>query len=438
MSGSDGRRSRALDLAALIAVFVLVHVLLGIAGLIPGLTGPTGVPVPFGDVIGAYRFWVDYWHRTGQLVGIDTPWVYPLLALVPMLAVSVAGDAAYGPVWVVLVTVLDVGALVLVARRSRQSRLVVGAVHRLPRPGRDRADRRVALPIAIAGVLAIGSRPLLASVLLSVATWVKVWPAAMIAALLVAGRRTAAVITGVAFTSAVVIGGAVALGAGRNVFSFVTEQTGRGLQVEAPVTGLWLIDVLARVPGATVYYDRDILTFQVTGYGVAATASVMTAVLAGGVLLVLGLALLARLRGGRDEDVVALTAFGLVAAFLALNKVGSPQYLTWFVAPVLLGLATTRRFRFPAVVVPIMAVLTQLVYPWGYSLVHQRGADRRRGARAAQPARGRAARLDDRRAAAHPCGRAAGYAGAAGAPARPRADLTVDSARPPASAPTTR
>ena len=33
------------------------------------------------------------------------------------------------------------------------------------------------------------------------------------------------------------IGCAVALGAGRTVFSFVTEQTGRGLQVEAPVTG---------------------------------------------------------------------------------------------------------------------------------------------------------------------------------------------------------
>ena len=369
MSGSDGRRSRALDLAALIAVFVLVHVLLGIAGLIPGLTGPTGVPVPFGDVIGAYRFWVDSWHRTGQLVGIDTPWVYPVLALVPMLAVSVAGDAAYGPVWVVLVTLLDVGALVLVARRSR--RLAWWWVLFTACLGPIAIGRidAVALPIAIAGVLMIGSRPLLASVLLSVATWVKVWPAAVIAALLVAGRRTAAVVTGVAFTSAVVIGGAVALGAGRNVFSFVTAQTGRGLQVEAPVTGLWLIDVLARVPGATVYYDRDLLTFQVTGYGVAATASVMTAVLAIGVLVVLGLALLARLRGGRDEDVVALTALGLVAAFLALNKVGSPQYLTWLVAPVLLGLATTGRFRFPAVVVPIMAVLTQLVYPWGYTLV---------------------------------------------------------------------
>ena len=168
------------------------------SGSIPGLTGPQGVPVPFGDVIGAYRFWIDYWHQTGQLVGIDTPWVYPLLALVPMLAVSVAGDAAYGPAWVVLVTVLDIGALVLVARRSRKLAWWWVLFTACLGPVAIGRIDGVALPIAIAGVLAIGARPLLASVLLSVATWVKVWPAAIIAALLVAGRRTAAVITGVA------------------------------------------------------------------------------------------------------------------------------------------------------------------------------------------------------------------------------------------------
>jgi hypothetical protein len=65
--------------------------------------------------------------------------------------------------------------------------------------------------------------------------------------------------------------------------------------------------------------------------------------------------------------VLALTAFGVVAALLALNKVGSPQYVTWYVAPVLLGLlADARRFLLPAVVVPVLAALTQAVYPWFY------------------------------------------------------------------------
>ncbi|HEV7624074.1 MAG TPA: glycosyltransferase 87 family protein [Amnibacterium sp.] len=369
MRGSTGTVRRLPGIPVLVGVFVLVHVLLGLVGLVPGLVGPFGDPTPFGDVTGVYRFWIDSWHQQGQLVGIGTPWVYPLLALVPILAASVAGDGAYALLWVLLVSLLDAGALVLLIRRDlRLAWWWVVFTACLGPVAIGRIDA-VALPVAIAGVLVLATRPTLAAVLLSIATWIKVWPAALLAAMLVAGRRAAAVITGVAFTTAVVVGIGVALGAGRNVFSFIGTQTGRGLQIEAPVTGLWLIDVVLGVPGASIYYDHDILTFQVTGRGVAATSHAMTAVLAIGVLAVVGLAIVARLRGARDDEVLALTALGLVSAFVALNKVGSPQYLTWYVAPVLLGLATTRRFRVPAVLVLVMAVLTQAVYPWLYVLV---------------------------------------------------------------------
>jgi hypothetical protein len=353
----------------LVGAFILVHVLLSLVGLVPGLAGAFGDPTPFGDVTGVYRFWIDSWHQQGRLVGIDLPWVYPLLALVPMLLASVAGDAPYALVWALLVTVLDAGALVLLMRRDlRLAWWWVAFTACLGPVAIGRIDG-VALPIAIAGVLVLARHPTLAAVLLAIATWIKVWPAAVLAAMLLAGRRVAATITGVALTSAAVIGVAVALGAGRNVFSFVATQTGRGLQIEAPVTGLWLIDVVLGVPGASIYYDHDILTFQVTGDGVAATSQAMTAVLAIGVLAVVAVALVARLRGAPNEEVLALTALGLVSALIALNKVGSPQYLTWYVAPVLLGLATTRRFRFPAVLVLVMAVLTQAIYPWFYRLV---------------------------------------------------------------------
>lgn len=369
MSGSTRTASRLSGTPLLVGAFILVHVLLGLIGLVPGLAGSFGDPTPFGDVTGVYRFWIDSWHQRGQLVGVDTPWVYPLLALVPMLIASIGGDAPYAVLWVVLVTVLDAGALVLLMRRDlRLAWWWVAFTACLGPVAIGRIDA-VALPVAIAGVLVLARRPALAAVLLAVATWIKVWPAAVLAAMLIAGRRVAAVVTGVALTSAAVIGVAVALGAGRNVFSFVATQTGRGLQIEAPVTGLWLIDVVLGVPGASIYYDHDILTFQVTGEGVDATSQAMTAVLAIGVLAVVVVALIARLRGAADADVLALTALGLVSALIALNKVGSPQYLTWYVAPVLLGLATTRRFRFPAVLVLVMAVLTQVVYPWFYRLV---------------------------------------------------------------------
>jgi hypothetical protein len=66
--------------------------------------------------------------------------------------------------------------------------------------------------------------------------------------------------------------------------------------------------------------------------------------------------------------VLAIASLGYVSAVIALNKVGSPQYLTWYVAPVLLGLLVApARFRLPAVLVLVAAGLTQLIYPWFYS-----------------------------------------------------------------------
>jgi hypothetical protein len=101
---------------------------------------------------------------------------------------------------------------------------------------------------------------------------------------------------------------------------------------------------------------------------VQAVADAMTPVLAIGVLVITLLALLARLRRVAPTEVLAVTALGYVSAVIALNKVGSPQYLTWYVAPVILGLLVAPgRFRLPAVLVLVAALLTQLIYPWFYS-----------------------------------------------------------------------
>jgi hypothetical protein len=361
---TDARRpaSSVRDRLLLAAGFLVVHVVLSVLCY-------SGAPnQPAGDVTGVYRFWIDYWHQTGSLVGIDTAWVYPIAALPPMVLASVFGDGPYLLVWLIMTAVLDGVALVLVARRGRGlawwwllCTLLIGPV------AVSRIDG-IALPIAVVGVLLLADRPAVAAVLLTVAAWVKVWPAAIVAAVLLTTKRLATTISAAALTSAAIIGLALLAGARGTVFSFVSAQATRGLQVEAPAALPWLWSAAFGDTGVGVYYDTSILTFQLRGDGVQAVAAAMTPVLGIGVLVVVLLALLARLRGAAPTEVLAVTALGFVSAVIALNKVGSPQYLTWYVAPVILGLLVApRRFRTPAVLVLVAAGLTQLVYPWFYS-----------------------------------------------------------------------
>jgi hypothetical protein len=63
-------------------------------------------------------------------------------------------------------------------------------------------------------------------------------------------------------------------------------------------------------------------------------------------------------------------SLALVATFIVFNKVGSPQYISWLAAPVVIGLVYLGRgFRTPAILVLVTALLTQVLYPNLYILV---------------------------------------------------------------------
>ena len=178
-----------------------------------------------------------------------------------------------------------------------------------------------------------------------------------------------------AASTATVIVFALLAGSGDNVLSFITQQTGRGIQIESPVAGLWLWQMVAGAPESFIYYDSAILTFQVAGPGVDAVAAAMTPLLAAVVLAVslLGIrAARSAARAGMNEtQVLATLSLALVLVLIVLNKVGSPQFTTWLAVPVVLGLLSegATRFRLPAALSLCIAVLTQLVYPYFYDLL---------------------------------------------------------------------
>jgi hypothetical protein len=355
--------------AALWVGFVLVHAWLYFAN-------NAWTEYPFGDVTVVYKFWIEQGFSTGYWVGIDGPWVYPIVAIVPMLLASLFGLHNFATTWFVIVVVLDAAAFCYLTGWGRYRAhtraawwwlaflLLLGPI------ALSRIDS-ISVPLAIVAVMYIARRPRVAAVILTVATWIKVWPGAILLALVIAARARWQVLIAAAMSSAAIVVVALAFGAGSNVFGFVSQQADRGLQVEAPVSTVWLWEALGGAGGTYIYFDTTIFTYQIEGTGVALAAALMTPLLILAVLAIVLLALRALRNRVSTSELLPVLVLALVSCMIAINKVGSPQYIGWLAVPVILGLATSasgsgRSFRTPATIVAVLAILTQTIYPVFY------------------------------------------------------------------------
>lgn len=365
-------RTSTLRTTALWSAFAAVHVWIAVAGwMFPSQ--------PMGDVVLVYEPWSSAALSGGPVVGITETWVYPQLALVPMLIAKMLStpliavlDAsqAYLVAWAVLVTVLDAIAFaVLLGRRPVPQRRLAGwfwtaALLMLGPIAMYRIDA-ITVPVAVLGGLWLVRRPALAAVLLTVGAWIKIWPGALLLAAVVAVRsRMRVLLTATAVTAGIILV-LWALGADSEIFGFLTEQTGRGLQIEAVAATpfLWL----AVSGAARIEYSFDILTFQISAPGADAVSAVLTPLMVVLVLIVTAIGGLKAMRGASFARLFPPLALTLVAALIVVNKVGSPQFQTWLIAPVILWFVWDRaRANVPAVIVLALCALTCLVYPLNY------------------------------------------------------------------------
>ena len=356
--------------------FAVVHLVVAWVAL-------AGPDQSLGDVRTVYRSWMDDFVSGGERVGIDVAWVYPLLAAVPMLIARLGGSTDYATVWLLVVIALDAIAFAVLLRRATGTTGTTRAtpatttaawwwllfVIALGPIAFGRIDA-VTVALALIGLLLVAERPVAASVVLTIAAWVKVWPAALVAAAVLASRRGIAIVVAAAATTVVVVAVSLALGSGATVLGFVGQQAGRGLQIESPAATPWLWRAAAGVAGTGVYYDQQILTFQVQGDGVGLAARAATLVMALVVGAVVLLGLRARLAGVAAPHLLGPLALALTTALIVTNKVGSPQFVSWLAVPVVVGLVTSRAggpsFRLAAGLAVGIAALTQLIYPWFY------------------------------------------------------------------------
>ncbi|TQJ38821.1 uncharacterized protein DUF2029 [Arthrobacter sp. SLBN-112] len=321
----------------------------------------------YGDV-GLYRQWAFAGIKEGVWQGIDVPWVYPIGAMLPMLAAGLLGQKLYMLGWFLLCTVLNLLAL-FVLKRSRSLPfgwqaaylwvLLIGILGPLVF---SRVDG-VSAPLVVIGLVFAAERPAIASALLSVATWVKVWPAAVVLSLLLATKARLQVLLAGAAVSAVMIGSVVAGGGASNLLGFVKAQGERGMQLEAPFTtpGLWQA-VLGW--GAWVHPNFELTTLEIRGTLSDFVGTLMNPLLCVSLLLI-GLLILAGVRTRVDrQELMMMGALALVSAMIVFNKVGSPQFMIWLAAVICVGSALYGlRWAVPAIAMFVIGILTTLVFP---------------------------------------------------------------------------
>lgn len=332
---------------------------------------------PMGDVYRVYEPWSSQAIEGRGIVGITEPWVYPQLALVPMiLAHAFTPIAGYTVAWVILVTLMDAVAFAMLVGTGRSTGRTTAAwfwlsyLALLGPVALYRIDG-FTVPLAVIGCLWLVGRPWAASMILAAATWMKVWPAALLAAAVIAVRglrRRAAIVGGAVVVSALTLAAVIAAGGGAHAFGFVTEQASRGVQVEAPVAAPYLWGALLGIPDFEVYYSFELLTFQVRGAHIDAVVAAMTPVLVVVLAATVAIGALKALRAVGFASLFPTLSLTLVLGFIVCNKVGSPQYLVWLVPSLVVGLTLARgAWIGPATAALGTALLTQLVYPLLYN-----------------------------------------------------------------------
>ncbi len=324
-----------------------------------------------------YREWTIAGFNDANLSGGPSPWVYPILALMPMAVAGIAGPGPFFFLWVLMITILNGLAVAKLTDWGRSQHAIRAAwwwlvfVFIMGWLGFARVDG-ITAPIVLLALAFGVAQPFIAGLLLAIGTWMKVWPAAVMLALFtVVKNRVQVVLSGVLAT-VFVVGLAAAMGAVPKLLDFLTQQGDRGMQLEATFTTPWLWLSVLGIGDSRMYMNTDINSMQVDGPGTAFMSWLMQPLLIVAAIIVAALTFWAlhngKRTGGADRTELLLAgSLTMATAFVVFNKVGSPQFMVWLAPAVAVGLAHNfKEWRVPATMLIAIAVATFFVYPLFY------------------------------------------------------------------------
>lgn len=324
-----------------------------------------------------YRQWAMTGYNPADLHGAISPWVYPVLAQIPIFLANTAGPGPYLLVWTLIITALNAAGLLILTRGPRRKTGIAPAwwwlffTAFMGYLSFARVEG-ITAPIVLVALLYAATRPVAAGILLSIATWIKVWPAAVLVPIIIASNRRLRIIAcGAAVTAAVALGTYVSGGL-PHILDFLTNQGERGMQLEATFSTPWVWLSVLNIGGSKIADNVAINSTEVYGPGANVAAFMMQpllvlAAVAGSVLLLWALR-----RGAEAEELFLEGALMMTTAFIVFNKVGSPQFIIWLAPVVIAGLTHDwNRWRVPAALLMGIAMTTFVIYPLFYTpLIH--------------------------------------------------------------------
>ena len=332
--------------------------------------------MPLNDVL-LYGWWLQEMQLGKPVFGIAQPFVYPYPSLVPMWLASFIGGASGILVgWCLLVGVLNalaVGSLTKWGRGATSSFLAawtwLGFLWLLGPSAIGRIDA-ISVAVAILGLVAFKEGKIFKAVaFFTMGAWLKIWPVALALGAFIADKaKRQALVAGSSIVAVVLVVAAVA-GANSSLFSFVSTQGNRGIQIESPIATFWLwaAKLGADDSKAGIYYDEKIITNQVYGPLVSEISSLMTAVMLIAIAITALLAFKALKAGASRNQIFVITSMTAVLDLIVFNKVGSPQFMAWLALPLIaLILFEIKKIAMPVAGFCAIALLTNLVYPISY------------------------------------------------------------------------
>ncbi len=324
-----------------------------------------------------YRQWAMDGYNPDSLDGKISPWVYPVLAQIPIFLANIAGPSLYLLSWYLIITALNAVGLAFLTRGPRKVKgiapawwwlfftLFMGYLSFARVEG-------ITAPIVLIALLYAAERPVAAGILLSVATWLKVWPAAVLVPIVIASRKRIQVLaSGVAVTAVVGLGTYLSGGL-PHIMDFLTNQGERGMQLEATFSTPWVWLSVFNIAGSKMADNTAINSTEVYGPGASVAAFLMQPLLILAAVVAAVLLVRALNRGAEREELFLEGALMMTTAFIVFNKVGSPQFIIWLAPVIIAGLTHDwERWKVPAALLMGIAVTTFVIYPLFYTpLIH--------------------------------------------------------------------